>query len=1082
MALQVETVAVPVSKGLDLLTPARLVTPDSLLEAVNARLYGGGSEKRHGHVAHKVRSGTYPANSGSYTLSTPSITPYGAKVLDSAWLWGWGIVTDPRSLDRAGDPNIISPYPEPGYLFGGGSRDTERLGWTGHSLLSFSPSQDSLGNYAEVNAVMPALNSVPIAKQQTKQIRPDAADNGVCRVVCWEDPDNTLVRYSVYDSVTGAPILVGNTLNATTPHSPRIFSLGSHFHIVLWDEDVDILRVYSFEQTAPSTITTRDLGDCQAYFDVWKVDETRAVVLRVSVGFAMRINWIGVSGPKPADETDFNVVTADTVNQCAIAVHPVNGDLGIAFITPHTSTNPDAVRFGAYPRAGSGGDLSYNIATIAAAYQGQDNRITIAPRYLFQSDDSSLFDVYFSLTAGTGSTNQLITRICASRDTAYNPTTKFHLRLASHAFRVGNRTFIWASYKSDIVLVQNTWVLLDQALNPVGKLDFSTADSPTDPAINPSDPAHLASVNYVLFNNQKDQLVYHLALGYRVRVPTSSDNTGLFTEPSIHFVNMDFLPPFRAVQAGRTLYTVGAQVGAYDGQEYTEAGFHLAPEGTLGVADIGGGLTASGTYSYRVDLCYKNGQGEEIRSHSFILGPLTLSGGQDSIVLTLQTVLTTRANSYYLIFRNAMISGAPTSTFNLINSRDPSSTKFLRNNQSVATVQFTDDGSVGDLAGQANEEHPANAAGFIQPLTAQAAEVIAAGRDRVWLAGGEIPFGQIAPSRLFEPGEAVSFNASLNIQVDRGEQPITGIGFTGEIAAIFRAQYTYILEGDGPDNVAQGFWPPPRLALADAGAVSQESIVLISPGLMFQSPAGFRLMAPSGVLAPIGVNVDFLAQGFNVRGTMISPLKQEARFYGDSSVLVYNYHVDNWSTWTLGATGVTRDDSGNAVLFRTDGFIWIETPGYFRDADAPYEHRIRFPWLHAGNLGDFQRVRRIMGIGTNTDGSHKIRVEIYYDEREFPEEYWEWSIPDISQNTDSWGTATWGAGVWGDTASTLGIRDSAWRWVRRPRRQKCSVFSVAISDNGTDGVGFKINALCLQLGKKAGLDKVAPVGGTDVFR
>jgi hypothetical protein len=514
----------------------------------------------------------------------------------------------------------------------------------------------------------------------------------------------------------------------------------------------------------------------------------------------------------------------------------------------------------------------------------------------------------------------------------------------------------------------------------------------------------------------------------------------------------------------------------------------------------GGSLTASGHYSYRVDVCYKNAQGEEIRSHSLLTPTITLggAGANKKVQLTIPTCLTRRDSSYFLIFRNVDNGTA----WYLINSRDPNSTLFLKNDLTAAFVQFVDDGvaTPPDATLSINEPHPAALDSYLQPFAAPACEIITAGRDRVWLAGGELMSAQISPSRLFNPGEAPAFNQYLNLQVDRGATDITAIGFVGEVAALFKKNATYILDSDGPDNNSQGVWNSPRLAISDLGAQSQESLGLISSGLMFQSPAGFRLLSPGGALAPIGVPVDQIAREFVCMGTLIADADQEIRFYGPSNVIVYNYLYDYWSTWTCVANGVIRNvDTDRAILIRGNGFFWVEDSdsSIFLDDQAPYQHRIRLPWLHAGNLGDFQRVRRIKGLGRYDGSNHSIHLELFYDERPFYEETFDWNMPDSSSNQTTWGQDDFGSGAFGDTKTVfdgvmfglpepLGqyypIKDNTWEWDRDPARQKCSVFSLAISDNYTSGPGFVLTAICLRLAKKEGLNKTPERDGSSTAR
>lgn len=1085
MALSFDTVAIPVTKGVDLRTSARLVDAPALLRAENVRFDGGGSFKRYGHVSHKALTGTYPPGGGAYDLSAPVLTPYGAKVVDSQWLYGWGII---ESETSTGD---FSSFPEPGYLFSGFTRDNEKVAWTGHSLISYAPSQ-TFGRLPSTvaPACTPFLRSEPIAKTADAQTYPDIADNGRVRVVTWINTSDGVAtaRYSVYDSVTGAQIVDSQVLTTVSPYNPRVFSLGQWFHIVAFSQDDNQLRVYSFSDTNPTDITTRVIGSSTRYWDVWKHDETRACVVWNVDGTKLSMTWVGVLGTLPTNaSTVFLAMDShDDIANVACAVHPVTGRVGVVYYTGPTDVLPDWAVGGVFNHDG----------TVQGTYRefaGHDSLVgtdalTIAPRYILDLADGIVgeaFDAYFSFEADAATESDELHSWTFNSANEVAGTIIYHQSLASHAFRVGERTFVWTVHKS---LLQSTWFLLDYTLKPVGHINFGVA-APIDHA----GLGALCSVNFKLLTTLKDQTVYHLGLGVRTRVPTTDDQEGLYTEPSIQYVELDFLHPLRATQAGRTTYMAGAQVWAYDGRELVESGFHIAPEFTVdttfAIPLSDPGLTPTHIYSYRIDLCYRNAQNEEVRSHSYIVQhtveaipgdspPGTVAG----LTLTIKSSITRRDNAYLLIFRNAFIDGAPTSTWNLLNSRDPLSADYLPNDQGDLFITYADYGAVSNTAIIRRELHPGNSQTFLYPFAPPACEVIASGRDRVWLAGGEMIPGEVYPSRLFGVGEAVSWNGNLAIQIDRNEAPITALGFVGDIAAVFRERLTYVQEGDGPDNQGNGFWPPARLALADTGAQNQEGVALCSAGLLFQSPAGFRLLSGSGQVAPIGEAVDSLASTFSVRSCVCISRNSEVRWYGDDLTIVYNYLDDAWSTWTVGGSAALLTPSDSAVtLVKGTGRFWIETPGIYRDGDAPFTHLVQFPWLHAGQLGDFQRLKRIAGLGAYTD-PHQVRVEISYDERPYIEEYWVWDVPDTTQNTDSWGAQTWGTGTWGDTGSTFWARDTVWRWRRMPRKQKCSVFSVTISDNNTDGAGFSLVALGLELAKKPGLDRTAVPGGTNVNR
>ncbi len=478
------------------------------------------------------------------------------------------------------------------------------------------------------------------------------------------------------------------------------------------------------------------------------------------------------------------------------------------------------------------------------------------------------------------------------------------------------------------------------------------------------------------------------------------------------------------MQAGRTTYIAGAQLWSYDGTELVEAGFHTCPEPGMLIAPLeqqtGGALTSAGTYRWRADLCYRNAQNEEVRSHSFFTDELVLTGGNRQVAITVPTCLTRRTNAYVLFYRN----NSTGVQWYLANSRDPASADYVLNDLTADTVTWVDAGQATDEAIITREQHPANGGfGYLDQYSAPACEVIAGGADRIWLAGGEIATGQAHPSRLFLPGDSPGFNPALACVVDRSSAPITAIGFVGELAVIFHPGSTYIQGGFGPDNSSQGFWEPPRLAYSDVGAVSQESLALIGKGLLFQSSAGIRLLSGSGAVSDVGRPVDSVGAGLDIAGVIISQSDQEVRWYARSGdTLVYNYQYDSWSTWSLACAGVTRNPAtGYALLASWDGFVLEEAQDTWTDNGSPYLHRVRFAWLRGKDLMDFQAVRRIGALGEASE-AHRVHVDVYYDEREFAEEFFDWEFPydtetNPSNNTDFFGAQSFGTGVFGDTGN-----------------------------------------------------------------
>lgn len=572
MPLPDETVAIPVTKGLDLRTSARLVEPPALLEAKNARFSGDGSSKRYGHVEHKAISGAYNPGITRTVLDEPVLTPYGAKVLDASWLFGWGRMIDGQ--DNPSDSRGVSDFPEAGYLFGGGVRDTQVFGWNGHSLFNYAPSGAAP---IQTNAVMPALRSKVAAKSQTEHSLVDACDNGKLRTVVWADPDSGDVLRTVTDSVTGAVILHDDAIAFVDPENVRCFILGEYTHILVYENNTTSLQLRTFNNTN-LTLVSRSLGTSDGPFDVWKVDETLAIVVHAEAD-AIEAYWLAASG---SDHPDFTsprtlVAAGDPITAVAICAHPVTFKLGLVY----NRFNAADTMFGeVFTPAG---DTLLGATTIAVSQAGEEEQyhvVSVAPKYLLKDDEFECFDAYVSFSAppflgGTEYRPRRILRVRFDEDAGVVSTVqKWNLQVASQGIRAGDRTFVWACKRSiEGQRLQSTWFLLDESLDPVGKLNFGTASAPAQPP---------RSVNWRdLGTPAKDRLTHHMALTFQTRVPTTDDQNGLFAEPTPQFVEIDWLPKLQSAQAGRCTYFAGAQLWCYDGAELTEANFHLCPEITL---------------------------------------------------------------------------------------------------------------------------------------------------------------------------------------------------------------------------------------------------------------------------------------------------------------------------------------------------------------------------------------------------------------------------------------------------------------------------------------------------------------------
>lgn len=1071
MSTQWETVGIPFGDGIKPSTRARLLEATKLQVAQNCQYaFDQGPEKRHGHGTKKVFGFGTLIGDPALTPPTPRANYQATDTgIPSNWLYGYGID------DGTGDSSItaLSPSPAAGLLFGQATRDDEIVQWDGFRFFIDTANERS----TSINAVMPVLRGSAVSKAHDAQVQADMAENAVVRTVVWVSDKGVGYR-STYDTISGACIVDSEAISDTT--NIRVLCVGEWTHILAASANSDSAKMLSFHQDTPTTVASKVVAapTNNGQFDFKKSSESLFFYASTNANITVTLF--------SADGTQVAIWVSPTATSAKkIAIWPnQNRQLGVLWVDTIGAHN--FVRFQAFDFAGNTLGSAITLAQISDHLLATPANITLSAGWHKDTSNRYRWMAYWDDDLGSSPYYPCIRAQTVTADgTLGTLNTRWNLWLGSHAFRAGNQPFVWADSLSSL---QPTHLLLDAQLRPIGKMDFAQA-------YRGQTVTFLPGVNWYGSAPEKDILVFQGAQLYRQRVPSSTSSvstvpSGTWAEPSVRVFELDFLPKLRFAQAGRSTLFAGAQVWQYDGASLGEATFALAPEKIRNVDFVqgtGGSLTVGKAYRYRIDLCTRNTQNEEIRSFSFVSDSTAALIG-DKVTFNIPTVPTYR-DSYFLVFRTE----GDGANYYLVSSRDPSSSAYVANDQTQSSMAFTD--RLADTVLITHEYHPANASNsgiYLDPLPAPACEIIAAGHDRVWLAGGELNPGEIAPSRLFATREAPTFSPALNVEVDRGSEHITNIGFVGDLGFFFRENQTYVLDSDGPDNTGNGAWQRPRLALADIGAIEGSPMGIGPDGLFFQTFAGLRLMGANGQLSPnFGYEVDSLTASASLSSVVVVPAQYQVRFYSSlqtDNSFVYNYKLGLWTTWTnVGCVGASHSlVTQAAVLAKPDAQVWHENPLTFLDGDRTYEMVIRTAPLHAENAGAFWRIRRWALFGTG--GGHDLRIRYFYDDSPDWEEETVLTIPD--GNGTAWGEvgSTWGVGQWGDMVETyqrdqpgdglaaIWYRDGKFRIRKRPHRQKCSVWAVEFSDLGAPNAGFTPYILAIELGKKTGLDRVPPAG------
>lgn len=1058
------TFDVPLTKGVDLRSPARAVETGRLLAAENLVFDQGraGLVRRRGHKGVRVRGSGTPDAAGPPEVTVPGSGAPGTLGAGTDWLYGWGtLLADDQT--EAADPGA-----EAGFFRGAAQRGAEELAWDGFRLWSVG--DENAPVHPSTPAPLPVAVSRAIARDQAfPQTIADIAVGTSLTVVAWEAAGAVLV--SVYDNATGAPYLSAKDTGLSHCAQVRAVPMGDWVHVL--SASTTDLDMVSFHASNPTVVRpgNTNLGNCDTYFDARVIDDTSWAVVKRDTSDAARLTYLNADGS--ADES---LCAANTTlglggggancGKLAFAIHPVTREVALIYEYATDTLGDFYLNVVVYT---AGGVTRGNINLDGYLALGVRN-LTIDATYLPVSEGKGQFTGAYDFKPSIGTAT--VTTFQATHSNVTAKTEYQHKLLSHHAFRVGHEVFLGIrnAYPSNGAGVQLSYFFVDRTMRPCGRLEPGTASFDLR-------SVGLPSVHPVAGQGDRNRTQFVTSLTYRTRVD-SADNDQ-YDEDGIKLVTLDFLAPLRSAEYGQSTYFPGCGLHVYDGRAVAEAGFYLFPEFVTGSSNNGtpaGNLVPGAIHRYKARWLHRNAQGEETLSAATLTNAITVAPGDDVInVVVNQDLVTAKGTVMLLLYRNEGGDGVttgPGTQWYLVTSRDPGSSDAVFYDPGSATVTFEDGLSDTDLISR--EKDPGDA-GLLETFAPPASEVIAAGRDRLWLAGGELPDGDLLPSMTMQTGKGPGFTQFLQTAVDKGGDPITAVGFMGHSVLVFQETGIHAFEADGPSNLGQGGFDAPRKIVADTGAVMGSPAVLTTAGILYKAPSGYQLLATNFQVMDVGDPVKPLAEAATLAGVVAVPKDSEVRFYhSDASAAVFNYRTGEWTTFTgLRAAGATRGASGYARLAMPDGRWLRESPGQWSDDGQGYTGHLRTSHLRVAGVSDVQRVRRVAILGDVGSGSPKLQFQAFYNDRDWPEDEWTWEPRGADLNPSVWGDTTWGAGTWGDTASDgdPAVRDSVLYARRRLRRQKCSRFVLDVQDTGLALEGPAFTAISIEYGRKSGLTR-----------
>jgi hypothetical protein len=539
-----------------------------------------------------------------------------------------------------------------------------------------------------------------------------------------------------------------------------------------------------------------------------------------------------------------------------------------------------------------------------------------------------------------------------------------------------------------------------------------------------------------------------------------SEANTLFTLFGVNSSTLNFTPTDNFINTvqDNTLLIVGGILQGYDGNSTTECGFHLFPE-NISTSLIGGGSLSAGTYEYKVEFEWTDNFGQIYRGAPSVPVSVTVSAGQGVKLTGPYLFLTAKPGQISIVIYRTQANGT---TFNRVTS---TLAPLLNDSTGASGLTWTFSDILSDTSASSNELIYTTG-NILQNISPPANSIITTYGNRVFLAGLSDKLLMWYSQTVVDNSNANTippqFSSFLTVACDPRGFDITGLGVINQILIIFKKSHIFSLQGNGPDATGNNNdYGDPTLITSDVGCINNVSIVQTPVGLMFQSIKGIYLLDQGLNLTYVGAPVESF-NSYTITSATLHPVYNQVIFTTSSGLaLVYDYYVQQWSTWTnhIVADAITYNDV--FYYLTPGGIVYRQNTAVFTDAGVPILMSFTLPNLAFAGLQGYQRVFRCFILGT-FKSQHTLNVSVAYD---YNDNYTQYAtlVPNVPNPNNTWGkSGNWGDQLlWGDQ-NTYTIYEFRVDFAI----QKCTAIRLFVSDNQASnyGEGYSISHIAFQVG------------------
>lgn len=447
-----------------------------------------------------------------------------------------------------------------------------------------------------------------------------------------------------------------------------------------------------------------------------------------------------------------------------------------------------------------------------------------------------------------------------------------------------------------------------------------------------------------------------------------------------------FSPPnsYQGQQFRNALYVPGAELSLYDGKTVTDVGFNLFPDSgsiTLSSSIASGvGNVVTGTFQYCFTYQSVDNNGVFYESRPSAPRQVVVPSFGSTVNWTIPGLnLTNKPIVQVAGYRTVALetggAGAGSLFYRFTSAITP-----VTSSRGTMTVSLSDNLSDNALtAGRPTLYTTTELANNPDPVCS----LVCSYRGRIVLAGDEQDGTKVWFSKKVKEGSPVAFTNELYARAPDDGTDITAIATLSLSLIIFKENFIYYFQDDGPDNdgvTGTQFREAQRIA-SPVGCTQPKSIVEVPKlGLLFKSNRGIYLLTAAGDVNNIGRQIENLIADEVISSAVQVPDLQQVRFTCSSSdrTYVFDYSTNRWHIHTgLQITDSTMWKNQHVKLL-TDNTILIEDPTQSTDNGQEISTMMTTGWINLSQLIGEQQVYRVLVLG-EAKSHHTLNIRAYYD-------------------------------------------------------------------------------------------------------